>query len=92
MVNLFLAFGMDHVKNLKLKDLRVMLHYRFGSEHSKGYQINWNLLRLVLSYLESVCRVFCRCRWVVFMLYKIKLVVNIVNIWKKNLYFSLVRI
>ena len=27
-----LAFGMDHINNLKVKDLRVLLRYHFGSE------------------------------------------------------------
>ena len=31
-----LAFGMDHINNLKVKDLRVLLHYQFGSEKLKG--------------------------------------------------------
>ena len=31
-----LAFGMDHINNLKVKDLRVLLCYQFGSEHLKG--------------------------------------------------------
>ena len=31
-----LAFGMDHINNLKVKDLRVLLRYHFGSEILKG--------------------------------------------------------
>ena len=31
-----LAFGVDHTKNLKVKDLRVLLQYNFGSEKLKG--------------------------------------------------------
>ena len=31
-----LAFGMDHINNLKVKDLRVILCYHFGSENLKG--------------------------------------------------------
>ena len=27
-----LEFCMDHIDNLKVKDLRVLLHYHFGSE------------------------------------------------------------
>ena len=26
-----LAFGTDHINNLKVKDLRVLLHYHFGT-------------------------------------------------------------
>ena len=31
-----LAFGMDHINNLKVKYLRVILCYHFGSEKLKG--------------------------------------------------------
>ena len=31
-----LSFGMDHINNLKVKDLRVILCYYFGSENFKG--------------------------------------------------------
>ena len=31
-----LEFGMDHINNLKVKDLRVLLCYHFGSEKLKG--------------------------------------------------------
>ena len=31
-----LALGMDHINNLKVKELRLMLHYHFGSEKLKG--------------------------------------------------------
>ena len=31
-----LAFGMDRINNLKVKDLRVILRYHFGSENLKG--------------------------------------------------------
>ena len=27
-----LTFGMDHINTLKVKELRVLLHYHFGSE------------------------------------------------------------
>ena len=32
----FWAFGMDHINNLKVKDLRVLLRYQFWSEKLKG--------------------------------------------------------
>ena len=32
LVCLVLGFGMDHINNLKLKDLRVLLFYHFCSE------------------------------------------------------------
>ena len=31
-----LTFGMDHINNLKVKELRVLLCYHFGSERLKG--------------------------------------------------------
>ena len=36
LVRSVLAFGMDHINNLKLKDLRVLLCCHFGSENLKG--------------------------------------------------------
>ena len=42
-----LAFGMDHINNLKLKDLRVLLCYHFGSEKLKGRQNKVELVEAV---------------------------------------------
>ena len=36
LVLLVLAFGMDHINDLKVTDLRVLLHYHFGSEKVEG--------------------------------------------------------
>ena len=36
LVRLVLALGMDHINNLKVKDLKVLLRYHFGSEKLKG--------------------------------------------------------
>ena len=36
MVRSVLTFGMDHINTLKVKGLRVILHYHFGSERLKG--------------------------------------------------------
>ena len=36
LVRSVLTFGMDHINNLKVKDLRVFLRYHFGSERLKG--------------------------------------------------------
>ena len=36
MVRSVLTFGMDHINNLKVKDIRVLLIYYFGSERLKG--------------------------------------------------------
>ena len=36
MVRSVLTFGIDHINNLKFKELRVLLRYHFGSERLKG--------------------------------------------------------
>ena len=36
MVRSILAFGMDHINNFNVKDLRVLLCYHLGTEHLKG--------------------------------------------------------
>ena len=36
MVRSVLKFGVDHINNLKVKELRVFLRYHFGSERLKG--------------------------------------------------------
>ena len=59
LVRSILAFGMDHSNNLKVKDLRVLLHYHFGSEKLKGSQRKWNLWGM-LNVLESIGTVLCR--------------------------------
>ena len=36
LVRFVLTYGMDHINNLKVKELRVLLRYHFGSERLKG--------------------------------------------------------
>ena len=36
LVRSVLAFGMDHINNIKFMGLRVLLRYNFGSEKLKG--------------------------------------------------------
>ena len=36
MVCSVLTFGIDHINNLKFKELRLLLFYHFGSERLKG--------------------------------------------------------
>ena len=36
MVRSVLTFGIDHINTLKVKELRVLLCYQFGSERLKG--------------------------------------------------------
>ena len=38
MVLSVLSFGMDHINNLKVKGLRLIICYHFGSEKLKGIQ------------------------------------------------------
>ena len=60
MVRSVLTFGMDHINNLKVKELRVLLCYHFGSERLKGTP---NKVELV----EDVTDLFRRC-WASLML------------------------
>ena len=36
LVHSILTIGMDYINNLKVKELRKLLHYHFGSERLKG--------------------------------------------------------
>ena len=47
---------MDHINNLKVKDLRVLLHYHFGSENLKGIQNKVELVEALLIFLEIIGR------------------------------------
>ena len=38
-----LLFGMGHINNLKVKDLRVLPCYNFGSENLRRIPKKWNL-------------------------------------------------
>ena len=51
---------MDHINNLKVKDLRVLLHYQFGSEKLKGSPKKVELLDAVKCFLERIGTVLCR--------------------------------
>ena len=42
-----LSFGMDHINNIKAKDLNMMLSYYFGSEKLKGILNKVELLEAV---------------------------------------------
>ena len=50
LVHPVLAFGMDHINNIKLKELRVLLCYHFGSEKLKGTP---KKLELVEAFTEA---------------------------------------
>ena len=55
-----LVFGMDHVNNLKLKDLRVLLRYHFGSEKLKGIPKKLEHVEAVQYFSERIGTVLCR--------------------------------
>ena len=62
LVHSVLAFDMDHTKNLKVKDLKVLLRYYFWSEKLKGIPNKLELMRSVTEFLERLGRVLCRGR------------------------------
>ena len=43
----FLSFGMDHINNLTVKDIRVLLRCHFGSEKFKGIPKKLELVEAV---------------------------------------------
>ena len=51
---------MGHINNLKVKDLRVLLCYHFGSEELKGSPKKLELLEAVKYFLERIGVVLCR--------------------------------
>ena len=51
---------MDHINNLKVKDLRVLLRHHFGSEKLKGSPNKVELVEAVTYFLERIGRVLCR--------------------------------
>ena len=50
LVRSVLAFGMDHINNFKLKDLRVLLHYQSDSEKLKGIPKKVELVEAVIDF------------------------------------------
>ena len=44
-------FGMDHIKNLKVKELRMLLHYHFRSEKLKSSPNKVELVEAVTDFL-----------------------------------------
>ena len=60
MVRSVLEFGMDHINNLKVKNLRVILCYHFGSEKLKGCPKKAELVEAVNYFLEGIGTVLCR--------------------------------
>ena len=60
LINSVLAFGMDHINNLKLKDLGVLLCYHFGPEKFKGIPKKVELVGAVKYFFERIGMVFCR--------------------------------
>ena len=56
----FLAFGMDHNNNFKVKYLRVIIHYHFWSEKLKGIPKEVEPVNAVKYFLESIGMVLRR--------------------------------
>ena len=53
MVSSVLAFVMDHINNIKVKDPGVILHYHFGSEKSKGIPKKVELVEYVKDFFRK---------------------------------------
>ena len=51
LVCLVLVFGMDHINNLKVKDLMVIIRYHFGPEKLKGVPKKVELVEAVKDIL-----------------------------------------
>ena len=60
LVRSVLVFSMDHINNLKVKDLRVIFCYHFGSEKLKGIPNKVELVEAVIYILEKIGTVLCR--------------------------------
>ena len=52
-----LAFGMDHINKLKMKELRLIFCYHFGSEDLKVIPNKVELVESVKYFLERIGRV-----------------------------------
>ena len=78
---------MDHIKNLKMKGLKLLLCYYSGSERLKGGPKKLELLEAVTGLLERIGRVLCRGRGLGGLLYQMKLVVKLVHRWEKDVGF-----
>ena len=55
MVRSVLTFGMDHINTLKVKELRVILHYHFGPERLKGIPKKVELVEAVTDLFRREC-------------------------------------
>ena len=47
---------MDYIKNLKLEDLKFLLHYHFGSENSGVSLRSLSFFRILLSFYKRFWR------------------------------------
>ena len=56
MVYSVLTFGMDHINNLKVKELRVLLRYHFGLERLKGVPKKVELVEAVTVLFRRDCK------------------------------------
>ena len=60
LVRSVLAFGMDHINSLKVKDIRVILRCHFGSEKLKGGPRKVELVEAVKYFFENIGMVLFR--------------------------------
>ena len=51
---------MDHINNLEVKDIRVLIHYHFRTEKLNGTPKKVELMEAVTDFLENIGRVLCR--------------------------------
>ena len=52
MVSSVLTFGMDHINNLKVKEIQVLLRYHFKSERLKGSPMKVELVEAVTDLFQ----------------------------------------
>ena len=55
-----LSFGIDHINTLKVKEIRVLFQYHFGSEKLKGVPNKVDLWSLLMISLERIGRFLSR--------------------------------
>ena len=89
LICLVLAFGMDHIKNLNLKDKKVMICYYSGSEKLKGAPSKQELVYSVTGLLRKYWQgILCIGRVLGCMVQHIKMAMKLVHIWQKYVSFQ----
>ena len=57
LIHSVLGFGMDHTKNLKVEDIKVLLRYHFRSENMKGIPKKLELVEAVTEFFRKYWKV-----------------------------------